>query len=181
METDRFKANSLVIKRTPRTYGFFVNVNLPEVCLNDGTLDEKLDLIQQVIGTEFGIEIPEQKVRYSISAAFLLIKANGDEKLWRGNFQPRGQNDNTLKTFDAYNRFTFKEEVRRATSDHHVRVALTRVGDDTEWSFLRLLSVIINFQAVCNAEHDFSQRLLDNNAQTRLRRGRAVAHTSYFD
>ena len=96
MDTDRFKANSLVVKRTPQTIGFFVNVNLPQECLEDGTLDDKLDIVQQVIGEEFSIEIPPQKVRYSISAAYLLTKANGDEKVWKGNFAPREDHNNTL-------------------------------------------------------------------------------------
>ena len=181
MDTDRFKANSLVVKRTPQTIGFFVNVNLPQECLDDGTLDEKLDVVQQVISEEFSIEIPPRKVRYSISAAYLLTKANGEEKAWRGNFQPRGNSENALRHFDVYNPPTFKDEIRAATSDHHVRVALMRVNDDTAWHFLRLLSVIVNFQVVCDAQHAYSNRLLDGNAQQRLRRRRAVTHVRYFD
>ena len=181
MDTHRFKANLLVVKRTPQTIGFFVNVNLPQDCLEDGTLDQKLEVIRQVIGEEFWIEIPQRKVRYSVSAAYLLTKANGEVKAWKCNFQPRGNSDNTLRHFDAYNPLNFKEEIRAATSDHHVRVALMRVNDDTDWHFLRLLSVIVNFQTICDAQHVYSNRLLDLYAQQRLRRRRAIAHTRYFD
>lgn len=181
MDTGRFKANSLVVKRTPETIGFYVNVNLPHECLADGTLDEKLNTVEEVIGEEFSAELPLRKVRYSVSAAYVLAKANGEEKAWRGNFQPRGNNDNTLRHFDAYNPQTFKEEIREATSDHRVRVALTRVNDDTAWHFLRLLSVIVNFQTVCGPQHVYSNRLLDPGARRRLQRRRAVAHVRYFD
>ena len=185
-ETHRFKANSLVIKSRPNnrkltTIGFYVNVNLPRECLEDGTLNEKLGFIREVMEEEFGEEIPRRKVRYYITAAFLLTKANGEEKCWTGNFQPRGNHDNTLKDVGDYNPLTFNEEVRTATRDHYVRAALTRVGDDTEWQFSRLASVILNFQTLCTAQHAYSNRLLDSNARARLRRRRAVAHTRYFD
>ena len=180
-ELDRFKANSLVVKRDQHTYGFYVNVNLPRDCLEDGTLDEKLERIKQVIGDEFEIEIPRLEVRYSITAAFLLTKANGEEKLWKGNFQPRGNIDNTLKPFSVYDSTSFNEEFRRATRDNYVRAALTRIGDDTEWSFFRVLSFIVNFQVICGVDHVFSQQLFDLNARSRLRRRRAVTHTRYFE
>lgn len=187
-ETDRFKANTLVIKSRHGTnrknldrIGFYVNVNLPRECLEDGTLDEKLDFIRGVMEEEFGEEIPPRKVRYYITAAFLLTKANGEEKCWTGNFQPKGNHDNTLRDVADYDPMTFNQEVRTATRDHYVRTALTRVGDDTEWQFFRLASVILNFQVICRGDHGYSNRLLDSNARARLRRRRAVLHTRYFD
>lgn len=181
-ELDRFKANILVVKRGPTTLGIFVNVNLPESCLDDGSLDDKLQLIQEVVGSEFGREIAEQKLRYSISAAYILTNnRTGQEQLWVGNFQPRGNVDNNLRQFDLYRSTSFNQEVRQATRADYVRATLTRVGDDTQWTFGRLLSAVINFQAVCDRHHVFSNRLLDANAISRLRRSRAITHVRYFD
>lgn len=176
-EVNRFKIDSLIVQQTVENYLFLVNINLPQAGIYDGSLDRLLETVQNCVGDEFSNEIDRGGIVYAISATFQLTHSmTGQSRPWRGNYHPRGNDMNYLRTFTRYRPETFTNEVRTATNPAFINNKLAVAKEDTKWNFAGLESVVLNFQALCDrTTHPLRpgliippaniRRLLPDNAQ----------------
>ena len=158
---DEFKLDGMIVKDKAPWYIFLVNYNIPEDALADGSLANKLGIVQHQVEDEFFEEIESGRLTYHISACYYLIKKDtGEERLWKGSFQPRTDHDLLLKDFTRYSTQNFVPQVLASTTQQHIDSKLLWLGRDTEWQFRNVTSIIIHFQARC----DFFKHPLTRNS-----------------
>jgi len=150
-EVNRFKIDSLIVQQTPDDYLFLVNVNLPQAGIYDGSLNRLLETVQNCVEDEFSDEIARGGILYAISATFKLTNSlTGESRPWRGNYHPRGNEMNYLRSFTRYRPEMFVDEVTTATNPAFINDKLAVAKEDTKWNFSGLDSVVLHFQALCN-------------------------------
>ena len=162
MEQARFKFDVLISDGSSHSFLFLVNFNLPAVHLTDGSLEQRLGVIQRCLESEFGWEIASGALQYCVTATYNLQHAEtGETRLWTGTFQPIARRKTYLRTFAVYRPDDFVQEAAAAVAQTHTTNALTWIGENTKWTFDGLESVIFCFQARCSAtRHNFRPNLL---------------------
>ena len=162
MEQARFKFDALISKTSPDHFLFLVNFNLPAVHLTDGSLEQRLGVIQRCLDSEFRQEIASGKLQYCVTATYTLQHAEtGETKLWTGTFQPIARRKTYLRPFAVYSPNDFVPQSVAAVELRHTTNSLTWIGEDTKWTFDSLESVIFCFQVKCSTTlHPFRPSLL---------------------
>lgn len=162
MEQARFKFDVLISNGSSQSFLFLVNFNLPAVYLTDGSLEQRLGVIQRCLDSEFGWEIASGELQYCVTATYTLQHAEtGETRLWTGTFQPIAKRKTYLRPFAAYRPDVFVQEATAAVGPLHTTSTLTWIGEDTKWTYDGLESVIFCFQARCRAaRHNFRPSLL---------------------
>jgi len=157
---ERFKLNGLIASLTgDKHFVFCGNFNLPFLGVETGRLPQLLEVVQELIQTEFHSEIRSEDLYYKVSAIYEIVNdATGDARLWLGSFNPRTTNDIYLLSQRPFSSASFVGTVTEALGLDRVVQLLTAAGKDSRWTFSSLKSFVLSFQCRGSyAKHVFSK------------------------
>lgn len=136
-------------------YRYMINFNIPATIQ---TYQNCLARIRNYIVSNF-LPIPDRcwSCRFQITATYVIRLPNNNERVWTGSFY---NSDNLLTVLSGvlWREFipeTFVDYVTRCTSHDHVIETLDWGNQiDTDWTFDRLLSIVVSFQVIVRFPDD---------------------------
>lgn len=93
---------------------------------------------------------------YQISAVYTLTNSNtGEERIWKGSFNPRGRDWSQITVFRLLDHGTFVNDARANCSHDHMlnRLSVRLEGKDSAWNLGEILAAIITVQATVRTTH----------------------------
>ena len=147
----------------------FANANVPfnGVVLDRARYEQVLHNIANFLERFLGAG---HDISFEVTSSYLLRhRVTHDVRPWTGSFRP-SQNLEAALTgpqFLRYNRTSLFRAARAFGSEEVVAAALRAEGRNTEWEFLRAVSLIFNFQFTVPVGHAI---LLHHGLQTANRR-----------
>jgi hypothetical protein len=135
-------------------YLLISNINIPEPDFVN--LDQILDRVQQFVNEDYH---NLNDIYYQVCATYdLRNTTTGEIKHWSGSFNPRGNRQNVLKTFQPYTVYTFKDQVIQACHPNNIYNCLRFYHVETSWVFHKLTSAIISIQVEIDPLHPTVER-----------------------
>ena len=147
-----------------------LNFNIPTSVVEE---DEPVTFLEVLnnIATYLSHNFDTQQLVFQVTAAYYLSnKKNGNRQLWTGSFYPVGNHTSCLSgpVFQAFrNSESFVQRVIRYSSPQNVVDCLGWGGEDSDWTFDSLASIIVSVQTQLRENHSY----LRNNGLLDIRGG----------
>ena len=140
-----------------------VNFNIPQTIVSEqstryeAVLGEAANFIDDNIPHREG-----ETVSFQVSATYYLKNSvTGEERVWTGSFNYTSADFALLSgpDFLPFDRDFFITEIVRCTTDpNHVASCLQWTDKETDWTFVKLCSIIVSCQALLSRHHEFFDR-----------------------
>ena len=128
---------------------FVTNINIPESEFEH--LAQVLEHVHHLFVIDY---VNVSNIQYQVCATYDLRNSQmGDSRQWKGSFNPKGNQANTLSPFKTFNAANFATLVQEASSPENIYAKLRFYHVQTNWVFHRLTSIIIAVQSVVNVTH----------------------------
>jgi len=162
MERDSFKLDTAAIydPRHPSQRVIIFNFNVPMDRLRN---QETFEFVRQLLETDCPLEAESVVIPpyFQLSAVYVLVNVNtNQERIWAGSFNPRGRELAQLTPFRQYDSASFVHYALIHSEPEHATNKLSSFvqGQDSEWRFERLISVVISIQTTLHLNHPFFVR-----------------------
>ena len=156
----------------PQYCTLILNFNIPASIVENNvplTYNEVLENISQYIQNNFNTN----NVLFQVTAAYYLVHSKtSDNRLWTGSFNPANNQSSTLSGhfFESFNSAqTFIQTIQQSSAPQHIANCLKWDGDESDWNFESLASIIVCVQIKVLSSNDF---ITNNNLDNYGGRGR---------
>ncbi len=127
------------------------NVNIPEHLLDIHTLPDIVSRIKRLIEKYYS---PSSQTTFEVTGSYELVFKGQVSTIWKGSFRPRDPKVPCIQEFIAVTNGFVANLTALLSNRHYIEQKLRSVKNkDTQFEFVRLISIIINIQGYISKNH----------------------------